>query len=195
MEAAMATAKSSKSVGDARRVRMSNPTSAARAPLSATADVKREDRDGTLMSPSERQRLLRSEFQQEALPSAPDIPGFHTCWLSTTSSYDPIHKRMRMGYSPVKAEEVPGLESFRMKSGEMEGNISCNEMVLFKIPTELYLEIMNEFHHNMPMSEEASIKANLRGSQVDSKGKPLIDDDDIEGFEDLAVRRPANFAL
>lgn len=189
----MATTSRSKTKTEDARVRRSGDGfGPARASRSATADASRTDRDGTSTTPSERQRLIRSEFQQEALPSVPEIPGFHTCWLSATSSYDPIHKRMRMGYLPVRAEEVKGLDSFRMKSGEMAGMVSCNEMVLFKIPNELYLEIMEEFHHNMPMEEERAIKASLKRGEKDSSGKEL---DQVEGFEDLAQRRAPQFAL
>ena len=146
------------------------------------------------MTTAERQQLIRSEFQQEALPSAPAIPGFHTCWLSTTSSYDPIHKRMRMGYTPVSADDVPGMEASRMKSGEFAGMITCNEMALFKIPTEVYLEIMNEFHHNIPMESEATIKEqmkNLLGGHKSTDDRPV---DELEGFGDLAERRQPQFA-
>ena len=145
-----------------------------------------------MLSKAERQRLIRNEFQQEALPNAPQIPGYHTCWLSMTSSYDPIHKRMRMGYTPVRSEDVPGLESFRMKSGEYEGVVTCNEMALFKIPNEIYLEIMTAFHHDAPMSEEESIKQNLKQGHEDSEGKEL---EHVEGYDDLAVHRSAQFAL
>jgi hypothetical protein len=54
---------------------------------------------------------------------------------------------MRIGYTPVKADEVPGFENFRVKAGEMEGFVACNEMVLYKIPSEIYQEYMDEVHH------------------------------------------------
>jgi len=123
----------------------------------------------------ERRRMFRDEFAQEALPTAPDIPGFHCCWLSTTHQYDPIHKRMRIGYTPVKADEVPGFENFRVKAGEMEGFVACNEMVLYKIPVDIYQEYMAEVHHYAPMDEQEKIK--VQQDQLlnarDSNGRAL----------------------
>ena len=123
----------------------------------------------------ERRRMFRDEFSQEALPTAPEIPGFHCCWLSTTHQYDPIHKRMRIGYTPVKAEECPGFENFRVKAGEMEGFIACNEMVLYKLPLEIYQEYMAEVHHYAPLDEQEKIK--VQQDQLlnarDSNGRSL----------------------
>lgn len=154
---------------------------------SVTADKSRTDKDGTALTKAERQKMIRDEFRQEALPRAPEIPGYHVCWLSSTSSYDPIHKRTRMGYEPVTVQEVAGMEHLKMGTGEHAGVIACNEMLLFKIRQEIYEEIMMEFHNDAPLREEESIVAQLKRGQKDSKGQEL---DEVEGFEDLAVRRP-----
>lgn len=135
---------------------------------------------------------MRSEFQQEALPDAPEIPGYHTCWLSTTSSYDPIHKRLRMGYEPVTPQDAPGLDTFRMKAAGTDGLITCNEMALYKIPNARYLEYMTVFHHDMPLDSEEAILSNLRQGHKDSTGRAL---EEVEGYEDLAVDKPPQFAL
>ena len=63
-----------------------------------------------------------------------------------------------MGYEPVKVEEVPGLEIYKMKSGEFEGFVACNEMVLFKIRNEIYQDMMSYFHHEKPLEEEQMLK-------------------------------------
>ena len=73
----------------------------------AQQDSERGSATEKLASAQERRRMFSSEWIQESLPKPPDIPGFHVCWLSTTNGYDPIHKRMRMGYEPVKVEDVP----------------------------------------------------------------------------------------
>lgn len=150
-------------------------------------DIQRALEDGTAMSAEERRRLLRNEWSQEALPSAPPIPGYHLCWLATNSSYDPIVKRIRMGYQPVKTSELPGFENYKMKSGDFEGCVSCNEMVLFKLPDAIYQEIMTEFHYTMPLEEEQRIKSNLEQAGAGSEKSQME-----EGFVDLArpVRRP-----
>lgn len=157
----------------------------------SSEDARREDSDGTNSTVSERRSKFKSEWTQEALPTPPAIPGYHMCWLSTTNSYDPIHKRIRMGYEPVRVEELSGFEHLKMKSGEWEGLISINEMLLFKIPQDLYQEIMEEFHYNAPLEEEERMKASAVLGHRDSNGKQLgsIEGD---GFGDLGakVRKP-----
>lgn len=180
----MATTKNASS--DARVRRNAAEKSPTRASRSATADKSREDVDGTAYTLEQRQQMLRDEFRQEALPAAPVLPGWHCCWLTTNSSFDPIHKRMRQGYQPVMVSEVAGFEVSKAGAGQFEGAIACNEMVLFKIPESLYQMIMREFHHDQPMREEESLKSNLVGMQKDSSGKTL---GTVEGFEDLAIKR------
>lgn len=139
----------------------------------AAEDQKRTDADGTILTQSERRRMFRNEWAQEALPSTPEIAGYHLCWLSTSNSYDPIHKRMRMGYEPVMASEIPGFEHLKMKSGEFEGVISVNEMVLFKIPLEIYNDLMDEFHNAMPLEQEELLRDSARINGRDSNGREL----------------------
>lgn len=142
----------------------------------ASEDDERTLDDGTGLTVDERNKLIRSEFAQEALPTIPPKKGWHFCWLSTTNSYDPVHKRMRLGYLPVRTDEIPGFVSFKMASGEFEGCISCNEMVLFKLPEEMYQQIMAEFHHNMPLEEEETLKRALLpqdGTETDSTGRKI----------------------
>lgn len=152
------------------------------------ADHDRKEQDGTTFTAKERAEMLRNEFAQEALPSPPKLPGWHLCWLSTTNSYDPIHKRIRVGYQPVKASELVGFDEYNVREGEWAGCVSCNEMVLFKIPEDVYQEIMKLFHHDMPMEEEAKIKEKLKGLESGETEATLE-----EGFKDLAVRRQGKF--
>jgi len=149
------------------------------------ADQSRLGAETVTVSSTERRKMFR-EFIQEALPTPPAVPGWHFVWLSTTNQYDPIYKRQRMGYESVKAEELPGYENYRVKSGEFEGLISVNEMILFKIPSDFYQEIMEEYHHNMPMEEEERLRSNAIGNESDSHGRKLggFDKDD-EGFRSM----------
>lgn len=134
--------------------------------------VERESAETTLATTSERRKMFR-EFSQEALPTPPATPGWHYCWLSTTNQYDPIYKRIRMGYEMVKADEIPEFDHFRVKSGEYENSITVNEMVLFKIPQEFYQEIMEENHYYRPLEEEERIRANAVPQGKDSNGRNL----------------------
>jgi hypothetical protein len=127
------------------------------------------------ISMQERRRMWGEEWTQSALPKLPEVPGWHLCWLSTTNGYDSIDKRMRMGYVPVKADELPGFENNRVKSGEHIGYISTNEMLLFKLPMDIFQEAMTYHHHELPMEEVEKVKvqmANIQGR--DSSGKPLM---------------------
>lgn len=156
----------------------------------ASADANRTDKDGTAFSASERRGInFRDEWTANALPTPPAIAGYHLCWLSSTNSYDPIHKRMRMGYEPVKATEVPGFEHYKVKSGEQEGLVACNEMVLFKIPVDLYQEMMSYFHHEKPLEEESMIRANP--ALNDKQAREVASSSEDDGFKQLARNQRA----
>ena len=151
----------------------------------AAADMTRTDQDGTVMSKSERRFNFRDEWTQNALPNPPVIPGYHLCWLSTTNNYDPIHKRMRMGYEPVMADDVPGFEIYKMRSGEFTGFVGCNEMLLFKIREEIYQEMMSYFHHEKPLEEEQMLKNS--DALADAQARAVADGED-DGFKTLGVK-------
>lgn len=139
------------------------------------ADSSRVKQDGSALSAEERRRLLRNEWVQEVLPKPPEKEGWHRCWLSTTNSTDPIYKRIQRGYSPVKASEVPGFGAqFMAVGGEYDGCVSCNEMLLFQIPVQLYQDLMTIYHHDMPIEQEASIRESVsRRDEEDSNGRSL----------------------
>ena len=140
-----------------------------------SADVDRVQQDGSALSAAERRRMLRQDWVQEVLPTPPKITGFHCCWLSTTNSTDPVYKRIQRGYVPVKASEIPGFgQQFTQADGEFAGCVACNEMLLFKVPEELYQDLMLIYHHDMPMEQEASIRENVtRHNEQDSNGRQL----------------------
>lgn len=139
------------------------------------ADADRVQQDGTALSTAERRRMLRQEWVQEVLPSPPPIPGFHMCWVSTTNSTDPIHKRIQLGYIPVKASELPGFDQYKIDGGQYDGCVACNEMLLFKLPEEIYQDIMTIYHHDIPLEQEQSIKDRVMSgmNEVDSNGRNL----------------------
>lgn len=141
----------------------------------ASEDATREAPEEKFVSSQERRKAWNEEWMQSALPKLPEIPGWHLCWLSTTNSYDSIDKRMRLGYVPVKSEEMPGHDSYRVKAGEHTGFIACNEMLLFKLPMDLYQDVMLQMHHEAPNEEADKIRLqveNIQGAR-DSSGKSL----------------------
>ena len=135
-------------------------------------DETRVDVDSVTATSAERRRMFR-EFSQEALPTPPATPGWHYCWLSMTNQYDPIYKRVRMGYQAVKADEMPEFNHYRSKSAEYENCITVNEMILFKIPQEIYQEIMEETHYYRPLEELERIRTNAKPNGQDSQGTDL----------------------
>ena len=147
----------------------------------ASEDASRAAPEGKFMSAQERRKMWSDEWTQSALPKVPELPGWHLCWLSTTNSYDSIDKRLRLGYVPVMADEFPGFENYRVKAGEQTGFIACNEMILYKLPMEIYQEAMLQMHHELPMDEADKVRLQveqLQGSGRDSNGKSLVN---VEG--------------
>jgi hypothetical protein len=100
------------------------------------------------------------------------------------------YKRMRMGYEPVRSDEVPGFEHYKMKSGEYEGQVGCNEMLLFKISKALYQEMMTYFHHEKPLEEEQMLKNNP--ALQDANAKTVEEaQGESDGFGTLARQKHA----
>ena len=152
----------------------------------ASEDAVRQAPEEQFHSTQERRRMWSDEWTQSALPKVPEMPGWHLCWLSTTNSYDSIDKRIRLGYVPVRADELPGFENFKVKAGEDVGFIACNEMRLYKIPMDVYQDVMLQMHHERPMEEADKIRVqveNLQGAR-DSRGRSLGQVEG-EGFGDM----------
>lgn len=126
----------------------------------AKQDRAMEDRavtESRVLSDSERIDEFRQTFFQSALPDLPDIDGYHVCWLTTENPRDPIHGRIRLGYEPIKAVDIPGWKHASLRTGEWEGCIGVNEMVAFKLPLHLYEAYMKEAHHTQPLAEEEAL--------------------------------------
>lgn len=182
---------------DARmRVESARDDRETRGTRSELADAPR--REAEVLTEAELRASIRSEFVQESLPSIKPPPGWHYCWLAATSPYDPIHKRMRLGYLPVPFSElvengVENFDQYKISSGDLAGGVQCNEMVLFKLPQERYQLIMSEFHHNMPLEEERAIRERALAENVqDREGNKLVQRDaEDTGLESLGTDRRA----
>jgi hypothetical protein len=146
------------------------------------------------ISDEERVEMFRQQFFNDALPDLPSIPGYHMCWLTTTNPRDSIPARMRLGYEPVKPEEIPGWEHVAVKSGEWAGFVGVNEMLAFKLPLSLYEKFMQEAHHDAPLREEEKLTdtAEFLQQQARAAGSQLVMGD---GMSDLAEERSARFEL
>lgn len=171
------------------------------APLRARDSVDRRSRE--LESPrdaddrglnddeDEKFALFAQQHFNGVLPDIPPIPGYHVCWLSTNHQADTIPKRIRMGYTPVKPDEVEGFEHVTLKTGEYAGLIGVNEMVAFKIPQSLYLRYMQYNHHDEPARQVEGINAqvdSLKG-QAERDGGRIIEGDGMEEIRRSAPSR------
>jgi len=146
-----------------------------------------EDRE---MTDDDRLEMFRMQQFSDALPDLPVIPGYHMCWLSTTNGSDPIARRVRLGYTPVRSEDIPGFEYASQKTGEWAGCVGINEMLAFKLPLSLYEKFMQEAHHNAPAREEGKLAdtADFLRDQLKAKGSAIFED---EGMAELHQQAPA----
>ena len=155
-----------------------------------------ESNDPDAKSKRERAEAFRDKWQNSALPDLPEniIPGMHLCWLSTTNNYDSIDKRMALGYEPVKASELgKGFENLgKMSSGKFEGCVSCNEMVLFKLPEEIYQEVMRMMHLEDPLEHQRNITNQVRSTAQEGKGGRSILEGGVLEMEKEAAKANAN---
>jgi hypothetical protein len=149
----------------------------------------REVTENREVSENDRLEMFRNQLFNDALPDLPNISGYHVCWLTTTNPRDPIHRRMQLGYEPVKPEEVPGMEYASVKTGEWAGFIGVNEMLAFKLPESLYQAFMREAHYDAPMREEAKLAevAEIMRQQAERAGGAIIEED---GMQDLRAPQP-----
>lgn len=138
------------------------------------------------------------------LPQAPEMLGFHTCWLTTTNQSDSLEYRMRLGYELVKPEELPGFAApTSQQSGQVSSDRICvNEMVLAKLPMDLAKAYMHEVHHRLPLEQleglrqQVQITRDGRGREVGYTGRDR--DADFEngasdGFRKLSNNRRPSF--
>jgi hypothetical protein len=146
------------------------------------------------ISDDDRVEMFRQQFFNSSLPDLPKIPGWHMCWLTTTNPRDSIQGRIRLGYEPVKPEDVPGWEYATLKTGDWAGFIGVNEMLAFKLPMSLYSRFMQEAHHSAPLREEEKLTDTaefLEQQARSSKSKLMVG----EGNMEMGQQREALFEL
>lgn len=153
---------------------------------SAQSDVELTD--------AELLRRFRTSNSSNIIPNAPNMDGFHLCWVPMQSNnhYDTVEFRKTIGYAVVKQDEMPKMMNVSNRSGEVEGCISHNELVLMKIPNRLYQLYMTESHHTQPFEQEQVIKQTITQME-DKEGASLVRDaNEMTGINNLArkVRNP-----
>lgn len=185
---------------DARRSPL--PTDEQRAPRDG-ADQER-NADGMELTQDDRERMLRDDALQNQLPNPPKRPGVHWFWASMTNQYTPVAWYMRLGYKPVKFEDLAGWAEANMrgKSGEFAGCITINEMLLMSAEETAYQRFMKIVHHDKPMREQERLRDSMRGVQetVSSEvGHAVVEDGaapgELSGMQSLdrTAKRPKAF--
>lgn len=119
------------------------------------------------------------DWQDVALPSIPTLPGYHVCYLSLTHEHDSIFRRMQMGYTPIRPDEIPGFVGGFARTGSIQGVagdvIQVNEMVACKIPESRYQRLMTIRHHDRPTMEEQGINSAFNPSDIYEMGDGTLE--------------------
>lgn len=124
-----------------------------------------EKRQSAALDRTTREELrarFRAEMYASALPSLPPIPGYHTCWVSTTNVYDTPARRESQGYTRVKPEDMPGMDHITVTQGAFMGCIGLNELIAMKVPHEVWQDYMTIAHHEQPYGEEEKVRETVR---------------------------------
>lgn len=139
---------------------------------------------------------FRVQMYNNALPQVPDIPGYHLCWLSTTNKYDSIPSREAQGYTPVRPEEVPGMDHIVIKEGRFAGFIGHEEMLLYKLPLDLFEQYMTIAHHDRPFEEEEKVRdvARYLKDVAQGGGGDVYLGDGTQEILNARRQRPPNFS-
>lgn len=123
-----------------------------------TTDRRRSTADVRGLSKAEMIAKFRTEMYSNVLPTMPEIQGYHLCWLSTTNQYDPIAHRESLGYERVRPEDLPGMDHVTLSQGPFAGCIGLNELVLFKLPIDMWHEYMRIAHDERPYESEERVR-------------------------------------
>lgn len=96
--------------------------------------------------------LQGMSFSQDLLPTPPKIEGFDLIWLTTNGISDTIATRQKAGYLPVHPDEIPGFAATIGQNPQGSAPIvKQNEMVLYKIRSDLQKRLMEHYHREKPM--------------------------------------------
>ena len=169
-----------------------NELAAHAAATPASSDFPVEESE---MTDAEILRRFRTSLSNTVLPGAPNIPGFHVCWVPITSNNqsDTVDFRKQLGYVVVKEEEVPSYISPSNRAAQFAGCISHNELILMKLPLRLYQLYMKDSHHSQPNEQERAIRADIDAKLVDEEGASVKrDENEMTGMRRLArkVKEP-----
>lgn len=113
-------------------------------------------------SKAEMIRAFATEMYNNILPETPKIEGYHTCWVSTTNASDTPQRRESHGYERVHPEDIPGYDHITLTQGIFVGCIGLNEMILMKLPIDLWHTFMKIAHADRPFEQEDRVRDAVR---------------------------------
>jgi len=129
------------------------------------------------------QFLERSVSNPLAVPGK--LPGFELLWASKSVQGD-IAQRKQVGYEIVHPSEFP---HYQYSDSESRDEITVNEMVLMKIRTERWNEIMHFLYRKEPDKQVAGLRA-----EVLARARAEALENGVNGFDTLVGRqKPARF--
>lgn len=158
-----------------------------------SSDVGRASDPSEDLSFEERMRAIRDSSVTNILPVPPSIPGYHLCWLSTTNTADSITNRVRQGWQPVLASELPSFGSEVSKDSKYDGTIAFNEMLLYKIPKAKHDDLMMYYHHVKPNDDENQIRQNVQNAAMESSRGEQMQIIQEGAFANLGKAPPPSF--
>lgn len=165
--------------------RLSKQTANTRKSTASRSRAATEDRQS---ADAIRLEEFRNMNAQAMLPTLPNIPGYHCCYLTSDNTRDSLQARFRIGYEPITIEEAPGFEHAIGKAGSnLDGMIHVNEMVACKIEEDRYQQYMLEAHHYAPGREEERLtsQADAIAEDLKRKGARLDEGDGLEAMRNL----------
>lgn len=114
-------------------------------------------------------KAFAQEMYNNILPETPKIPGYHTCWVSTTNPSDTPQRREAHGYTRVRPDDLPGYDHIALTQGTFAGCIGLNEMILMKLPTDLWHAFMKISHEDRPYEQENTVRDVVRYLQESAR--------------------------
>lgn len=144
-----------------------------RDPHESRASIDRSERDVRDTRVDEKREIvarLREARTKEAMPSPPKIPGWHYYWHGTMANSVPVGKLLSVGYEYVRPNEIPDFIQMHGLKGSVDGKdiVSWAEMVLLKLPEDIYQALMFEEHHMDPLRSEERIRSLTKNIPVHS---------------------------
>jgi hypothetical protein len=161
--------------------RRSQPKAAAQARTRVHSTDREEDQREALDNRDRSEDAIFADFMdsfdESALPDLPIMPGYHLFWATTMNQHDSPARRARMGYTPIRVDELPGWEGSSAKAGEYAGCVVVNEMVAMKIPISLYNRYMKKLHHDMPLEEDQKLTStiDMLREEAEAKGSRIVE--------------------